>query len=68
MQLFEYVIFYEPNAQETKKGAAASILRRSDLFIANDLKEATIRAYRDIPEDYLASEKIKDVRVTLRPF
>ena len=68
MQVFEYVIFYAPSKEEVKKGAKAEILKKSDLFVAGDVKEATIRAHREIPEAYLVSEKLKDVMVTLRPF
>lgn len=64
MQVFEYVIFYAPT-DTTRKGA---ILKKSELFVAGDVKEATIRAHRDIPEDFLTSEKLKDVKVTIRPF
>ena len=74
MKLFEYAILYHP--VPTKEDRDRGIKKPSVLIpvagqdvtrvVAEDEKEVSIRAARQIPEEYL--DRLQQIEVAVRPF
>lgn len=66
MQLFQYAIFFVPNAEQVKNGEKSIILANPTTVLAQDVNGAQILASRAIPEEYV--DKLSQVTVAVRPF
>ncbi len=66
MKLFEYAVIFHPNKDERKDGRIDEILIQPKSVLANDDKQAFMKAVREIPEDY--SDKLDRIEVAVRPF
>jgi len=70
MKLFEYAVLHHPapTEDEQKRGAQpkSEILVDLKRILANNEKEASVLAARDIPETHI--DKLDRVEIVLRPF
>ncbi len=70
MKIFEYAVIYHPLATKEQQDRAEKpksvLIVDVKRILANNDKEATILASRDIPEDY--TNKLDLVEIAIRPF
>ena len=66
MQLFEYVVIYNPNEKEVKAGKEAEILIPIKHVLAESKEVAAMMATREIPAKY--GKKLGQISVHVRPF
>lgn len=67
MQVFQYVAFYNPKTVDGGKcGEKAKIIVEPQTILAKDDKEATLKAARALPEEYV--DRLDEVEIAVRPF
>lgn len=64
--LFEYSIFWTPNAEESKEGKKPRIIVEPKTILAADEKTAYMLAIREIPADM--SSDLNQITIAMRPF
>lgn len=65
MKVFDYVVFYAPNADDAKTGAKAEIIAEGRM-LKKDQKAAELEVTRKIDEKW--DDKIDDVVISIRAF
>lgn len=65
-KIFEYIIFWQPDQEEAKKGVKAEMITPIKTVLATDIEKANILASREIPEKYL--DQLDQVTIAVRPF
>lgn len=65
-KLFQYVILFHPNEKEEKEGQKSKIVKELTTILEKDEKTVSIKASREIPEEYL--DKLDQVEVVIVNF
>lgn len=72
VRLYEYAVIYAPRPMEDKLAAKLEAREKSKVLVApttvlaDDEKEVTLRAAKQIPAEY--DDKLADVQIAVRPF
>lgn len=66
MKIYEFAALFNPDDDEKKDGKKAEIIVKPTTILANDEKEAMLKAARAIPEDFV--DKLDKVEIAVRPF
>lgn len=67
MKIFQFVAFYLPKKHDSKKECdKPRIIAGPETILAKDEREATMKAARSIPEDFV--DKLDEVELAVRPF
>lgn len=67
MNLFEYCVIYKPKAEKNGKAAdKAKVIVPLKMVLAESQQEVTLKAAREIPENY--ADKMSQCEVAVRPF
>ena len=66
MKLFQFAVFFSPNADSKKAGKPAKIVVDLTTILAENEREVTLKCAKLIPDDY--SDKLGELEVAIRPF
>ena len=65
-RLFQYAIVLQPKIEDDKEVEEGKIIKEIETIFAASDREVTIRAAREIPEEYM--DQLDRVEVAVRPF
>lgn len=64
--LFEYAVIYHPKKKKDEEVAPSELIIAPKFVLARTEKEVTMKATREIPEQYV--DKLDSVEICVRPF
>lgn len=66
MEVFEYMIVYNPSKKDEKLGAKPEVIKDIERVLAKDANVVSMQAIREIPASH--EDHLGDIKILVRPF